>query len=110
LNPAVHNCGRTTGLTGNNLITMPKNELSLQDIATSLTECILVAWILNNMLNKKIHLESAEESQAREPLLAGKAKLTLVQPKNKYSLAQNIPCKVKFPLDGHMSNHSVTPA
>jgi len=48
-----------SGLTVNNLITMPKKELSLQDIATSVTEYILVAWILKNMHDKKIHLESA---------------------------------------------------
>jgi len=31
----------TSGLTGNNLIAMPKKELSLQDIVTSVTECSL---------------------------------------------------------------------
>jgi len=42
-----------SGLTVNNPITMPKKELSLQDVATSLTEYILVAWILKNMCDKK---------------------------------------------------------
>jgi len=64
-----------SGLTGNNLIyTMPREEFSLQDIVTSVTECILVAWILKNMRNKKVHLKSLfshQESQMREPLLAG---------------------------------------
>jgi len=49
-----------SGLTGNNPINMPKKELSLQDIAASVTECILVAWILKNIHDKKIHLKSAE--------------------------------------------------
>jgi len=49
-----------SGLTGNNPITMPKKEFSLQDIVTSVTECILVAWIPKNMRDTKIHLEPAE--------------------------------------------------
>jgi len=66
-----------SGLTGNNPITMPKKEFSLQDIVTSVTKCMLVAWILKNMCNTKIHHESGEalfscqESATREPLLAG---------------------------------------
>jgi len=66
-----------SGLTGNNPITMPKEELSLQDIATCVTEYIVVARILKNMRNKKIHLELAEalyfliRNHKREPLLAG---------------------------------------
>jgi len=47
-------------LTGNNMITMPKKELLLQDITTPVTKYILVAWILKNMHNKKIHLESTQ--------------------------------------------------
>jgi len=48
-----------SGFTGNNPITMPKKEFSLQDIVTSVTECIIVAWILKNMRDTKILSQAA---------------------------------------------------